>query len=613
MNLFDITELVEQVGSHLNQHDLSNCVRVNKSWNTAFIPLLWRTVPPPRYRTSEGWNLDHQPHRISFRQLVLEDYLSSQQEQRREGEHNCPARTAFSRNGRWIRDLGLSQSDLSPQPVPSSSGPQPSIHSSVAAAAAIATALPEPTDLELTRHMLQQCTSLQRLRLSGMNEGAPHFESWRSIVRSSLPDTLTDLAIKLDSEAKLSASSIPPLLFSQCHPGLRKLSLHVSHVGHEVEEAEEESGEDEPLLLMNEVRVTCESFSERVHAYPPSWPRFLRRCTNLETLVVTSIDQTWIQALEACVHLRKLEIQAPCEDSLQVLTTALKTGLPNLDSIYINDQYFVTTDEDKAAMLSTGLQGWRSITLQDAGPFTIEAVMKHCSTLENLSLRMALGLTSAHVVKILSSSPNLQSLITLAEDDYTNFKFRNNETTYISAKDFIDADPSSEFLKPWACESSLRILRAKIGGIPRPDITRTCTDRPLRDGMVIQGSYPAQSREIQGRILDRLARMTRLERLELGNEDRALDSEERRRMPTTFLTAMDGLEFQYDCLEMSLGSGLWKLEGLKELRVLGVVRMATRIGEEEERWMKECWPKLELMYRTGNPWSRRNYEVVDMK
>lgn len=43
---------------------------------------------------------------------------------------------------------------------------------------------------------------------------------------------------------------------------------------------------------------------------------------------------------------------------------------------------------------------------------------------------------------------------------------------------------------------------------------------------------------------------------------------------------------------MSLKSGLQILEGLKELKVLSVVRMATTIGVEDVQWMVQSWLKL---------------------
>ena len=52
---------------------------------------------------------------------------------------------------------------------------------------------------------------------------------------------------------------------------------------------------------------------------------------------------------------------------------------------------------------------------------------------------------------------------------------------------------------------------------------------------------------------------------------------------------------QYDCLDMSLHSGLDLLGGLKQLRVLSAMRMVMLIGVEEVRWMAESWPILEAI------------------
>ncbi|KAF9123570.1 hypothetical protein BG015_005290, partial [Linnemannia schmuckeri] len=260
---------------------------------------------------------------------------------------------------------------------------------------------------------------------------------------------------------------------------------------------------------------------------------------------------------------------------------------------------------DKADILSSGHKGWSSISLQEAGPYTTEAVLQHCLTHEVLCLKKATGLTSTHMLQILLSSPRLQSLITLAEGDYEEYNRLNNEYTHFEAKDFIDAttttaEPSFDSFRPWACESTLKVFRAKIRGIPRPDITQTFSGRPIEEGMVLKEFYLGQSQEIQGQVHDRLARLIRLERRELGNEDRMLGCETRDRWDSEEEVAFDDEDFQLDCLVMSLQSGLGKLKGLKELRVLGVVRMATRIGPEEQQWMKEKWPKIEHLNLGGD-------------
>ncbi|KAG0286139.1 hypothetical protein BGZ96_009742 [Linnemannia gamsii] len=253
-------------------------------------------------------------------------------------------------------------------------------------------------------------------------------------------------------------------------------------------EDEEDIGKDEPLLLLNEVRIICQDERKYFETHPSLCSRLLRRCINLETLVVTAMDQAWIPALESCSLLRNLKIVDSCKDSPCSLTAALRTGLCNLDNIYITDRAHRTIDEDNAAMLSASRKGWRSISLQHVGPLTVEAVLRHCSTLETLSLRKATGLTSAHMAKILPSSPRLKSFTTLAEDNYAG-SWTNVEETQISASDFINADSFSDSLKPWACESTLKMLRAKISGIPSSDIAQTLSGHR----MVLQETYPGQS------------------------------------------------------------------------------------------------------------------------
>ena len=76
----------------------------------------------------------------------------------------------------------------------------------------------------------------------------------------------------------------------------------------------------------------------------------------------------------------------------------------------------------------------------------------------------------------------------------------------------------------------------------------------------------------------------------MGNEDRCLDYDNRHRWSQKEQKDFDDDGYQCACLEMSLKSGLGRLEGLKELRVLGVTGMGVCIGSEETRWMKENWP-----------------------
>ncbi|KAF9920751.1 hypothetical protein BGZ65_010949, partial [Modicella reniformis] len=80
--------------------------------------------------------------------------------------------------------------------------------------------------------------------------------------------------------------------------------------------------------------------------------------------------------------------------------------------------------------------------------------------------------------------------------------------------------------------------------------------------------------QIQGQVYDRLSRLINLETLWLGHQ----------------------VFPQFDCLEMSLRSGLHRLRGLRELSEMNVWRMKTRIGVPEVRWMTENWPRLRTIH-----------------
>ncbi|KAF9342218.1 hypothetical protein BGX26_008044, partial [Mortierella sp. AD094] len=125
--------------------------------------------------------------------------------------------------------------------------------------------------------------------------------------------------------------------------------------------------------------------------------------------------------------------------------------------------------------------------------------------------------------------------------------------------------------------ASLKVLKLQITDIPRPDIKD-------RDGAV-QEKYPGHGRQIQNQVYERLARLVNLETLWLGHYPECLCYKRRKVL----------LERQRGCLEMSLESGLAKLEGLKALRELGVAYMETRIRPMDVRWMSEHWPSLRVI------------------
>lgn len=154
--------------------------------------------------------------------------------------------------------------------------------------------------------------------------------------------------------------------------------------------------------------------------------------------------------------------------------------------------------------------------------------MQQCLVLERLVWDRCDHFSSHDAVQVLASSPNLHTLL-----DITGIP---SKSTRINATIFADRDLNSGLLKAWDCEGSLTTLRVRITGVPRPDLPE-CQ---------VQERYLGEGREIQSQVYERLARLTRLESLWLGESPYLKD--------------------QFDCLEMSLESGLHKLSGLKWTR-----------------------------------------------
>ncbi|KAI8352249.1 hypothetical protein B0O80DRAFT_454098 [Mortierella sp. GBAus27b] len=66
--MFDIQEIDDLVCRQLNQHDLTQCARVNKKWHAAVVPYIWRSPQCFGPLTSKAQ---------LFRKMVLEDFVGA--------------------------------------------------------------------------------------------------------------------------------------------------------------------------------------------------------------------------------------------------------------------------------------------------------------------------------------------------------------------------------------------------------------------------------------------------------------------------------------------------------------------------------------------------------
>ncbi|KAG0278491.1 hypothetical protein BGZ96_002361 [Linnemannia gamsii] len=521
-----------------------------------------------------------------FRPLIEDDILYEQQHSQLEGyDHNTGRESytnfslpALSRNGNWIQTLLIDQLLLkkpySPLPVETKNTYTTDTEQYRQLTQHISTSV-------LFLHLLKRCPNLQSLQLTGQDKLETDYDFWKRLSTVGLPGSIKCLHIILESCVPLAKSTIVPMLFARCSSSLQNLTIdfcnweYHGNIWMEDEEinTREDVVEEHPLLpALTELTLTYGGGNR----YPPACTRFLSRCANLESLALSFVSPMWSQALEECVHLKRLGIQHVSADCLELLATALTNRLSNLNSIQIQSCDYGDLDQALASMLSACRAGWRAITLPSLGETSAKALIKHCSTLEELEVSKADGLTSQNMLQILSSSPNLVKFETLTHDDLCV-----NEKTFIAAEDFIDQDSLSDQLNPWACEASLKVFRARIGGIPRPSEN-------------LQEQYPGETQDIHKRVYKRLARLTHLERLELGNQG-PVSSWNYGRDPPAGPKTTDKWGNHIDGLDMSLNSGLQMLEALKDLRVVSVMMILTSIGVEEVCWMVCNWPKLEAV------------------
>ncbi|KAK3811076.1 MAG: hypothetical protein J3Q66DRAFT_443327 [Benniella sp.] len=415
----------------------------------------------------------------------------------------------------------------------------------------------EPTVQDLILHLFKYSSKAQVMSLHYKFKDMES-DKMKSILAFTLPRLRS-----LDIQAPLRATRSEFIKFKgvldQCSTTLENLDVSFFILGaYEAVNVEDEVTEDESICWTSLKNLALQHDHDTLDAGPLlAW--MWKRCGQLKRLYVRRIDKStpsFVQAMLDYMH--------------------------NLEEITIGDDTYPDwawnpednmEDDVVAALLSGSRHGWKSVSVMSTaefGPGTMSALEMHYSTLGKLSIDGSNGLQTCDVVQVLRSCPHLHTL-------YYN-DFCKGSCSAVNGAAFIDLDPDTGLLKPWLCEGSLKVLDVKIDGIQRPDL-EICS---------LVEAYPGQGREIQSQLYDRLGRLNHLETLKLGD-----------RCGRT----------QYDCLEMSLESGLDKLSGLKSLKELNIEKMVTMIGTKEVQWMVENWPKLSAIYGLdGRGWDMEAVE-----
>lgn len=310
--------------------------------------------------------------------------------------------------------------------------------------------------------------------------------------------------------------------------------------------------------------------------------------THLRTLQVTVAftTHTLYEFLSRCVVLEELRLGDTTYLSLGMIAEALRKFCPRLTELFLNDR--VIPDKGLADLLAASTAGWKSLGLgkvSQIGPLSVNQILKSAPTLRNLWVDGTTSFTSQCVQTLLISAPHLTRLCALDEREGA-YGYEISRR----AEDLVSSE--------WACCESLEILALEIRGVPRPEHRVRTNGRPFsqeeRDTM--SKDYP---RIRQDMIYERLGQLKNLRVLVLGHDEvmdgsnfglyyKDKDSE------GEFANAKYiQVGYQYDCLDMSLVSGLDKLRDLKELRRVGLKRMAVHFyNAEEQTWARKVWPKF---------------------
>ncbi|KAG0077605.1 hypothetical protein BGZ90_006878 [Linnemannia elongata] len=525
-----IPELLDQLGSHLSRRDIINFCLVNKTWNAVFTPYLWRSIPmaTPPY-TSHNYTMDLLVHKWNrFLPLVVHDILYEQQQQQRhitsEVENNND-----NNSGNNVSVPALSKYGRWIQ------------------------------TLYVDQRLLLIPYSPEPYQVITMAPGHP-------AIANATADTVAAVqrhSHRHNHNPNLTTVEILFHLFKRC-PNLQTLQIH---------------GQD---------KLSAEYYFWKT-VVTRGFPDSLRE---LHIILDASISLSKSTILASLL--------ARCPLGLRKLT---------LDALYRdysgrNESSGVDTKED---VVKAPLPALTDLRFESSGygyPHSYVRFLRRCVNLESLYLRSYDNtLDGFHVLA--ESEPNsdleVASVIRACHSGWrllrlpprlVNFIVHHRpdgpdavDRAFISATDFIDLNPTSDTLNPWACESTLKVFCARIARIPRPGVTK-----------VAREEYPGQRDDIQQRVYERLARFTNLERLALGHQSpRGNRSSWNAFLPPDEELLGDFNEYT-DCLDMTLTSGLGRLAGLKKIRKVCVMAMQTSIGIEELKWMAEHWPKLEAVH-----------------
>lgn len=276
-------------------------------------------------------------------------------------------------------------------------------------------------------------------------------------------------------------------------------------------------------------------------------------------------DNIWLPFLTTCGK-NLTDLQGHGADIIVLKTPGLLSQL----GVIVNDlgsRHFPNKDESldqEIANIISLNSSWKNIDLDNlkhVGPKTVEAILGHCTALETLHLNRCELLTNADLTSILGKAKKLKDFQT------NGIVSRRHDPSprFLTSTDIAGIHWGSFSIKTFCCPIK----------VPSPD-----DDIPEVKREAEWSSTMEDSREAQRQVYQQLSKLTKLKELRLGDIRGGGKTHH---------------AFQWYCLEMTLESGMDKLEGLKQLEILDIRTMNHDIGVQELDWMNRCWPRLKCV------------------
>ncbi|KAG0349761.1 hypothetical protein BG005_010711 [Podila minutissima] len=532
--MFSITELDEMMCRQLDRGSLVQCAKVNKKWNAAITPFIWRTIP-------EGiWHRNWR----SFCYLVLEDFLQEQHlkgSQQPSSTKNAGQLTqavasfsakpskprknatplALAKYGRNVRQVDCSVELLLGLEHLRSSKVELSLSGRS----------PGPSALDLIRHFLKRCpNALMDLEMSNKLFNSP--KMFR-LALEVLP-RVNNLSVRGDCDRRkvFPASKFKQALAAASN-NLQSLTLDFLLFRHG--KADDTNGAPEPVMTARPKRLHIRKM------FDPSGCEWLWR---------------------ACGQVQELELHDISEQVYVSVAIAIRESMSSLDTVIFGDQResmcdYHLNDEKVMFIIKCGTKGWKAIHCGSVARFGLRCVQPVCNqaaTLEELSatrVEVPVGVSA-----ILKFSSKLRTCKIIDES-----VSGRGLAPKMPASDFIDWDHKSRTVQPWACRDTLETLAINF------------TQRDQHGELEDDWSF----RKTQQRLCEQLGTFKNLKVLQLA--------------PKGYRDVR-----QEECLHLTLEMGLDKLDGLKNLEELYIANMDHKVGLREVKWMIESWPKLSKLY-----------------